>query len=313
VEAQTIPNWEVIVVDDGSSNSTYAKLMSMASNRIHISRRTSGPKGPSLCRNLGIQKAKGDYVLFLDSDDLLSPTCLEERLAVAKSHRDRELWVFPVILFRNSPGDLNEPWNDMRKGTFPDPLRRFLVSDCPWCVSSALWKRDALEKIGGFNESILYGDDADLHIRALLNGLKYEEYPDSKPDVNIRRSDVARITNGYSPELLQSRRTRLSEGTKALKHFHSSNELLKLWEGQYFVEGEFLVFNQENPSSDLLALKMLWAADFKNRAFQKRLAYCYWQFCASFRKRFYFAVRLARRLALLAFPSEWFPSQMKSA
>ena len=201
----------------------------------------------------------------------------------------------------------------MRKGIFPEPLRRFLVSDGPWCVSSALWKRDAIEKIGGFNEAIMYGDDADLHIRALLKGLKYEEYPDAKPDVYIRRSEVARITKGCSPRLLESRRTRLTEGTKALRHFQSSNELLKLWEGQYFVEGEFIVFNQENPSSELLALKKLWAADFNNRAFQKRLAYCYWHFCVIFRSRFYLAVRLARRLAFLAFPSEWFPSHLKSA
>lgn len=313
LESQTINCWEAIIVDDGSCNSTYTKVQSLASEKIKISQRQEGPKGPSRCRNLGIQKARGEYILFLDSDDLLAPSCIAQRLAVAKSRNQLEMWVFPVELFQKSPGDWKQPWNDMRKGAFPDPLRRFLVSDCPWCVSSALWKREALEQIGGFNESIMYGDDADLHIRALLNGLKYEEYPDAQPDVYIRRSDIVRITNSRRPDLLESRRIRLSEGTKTLRQHNAPKEFMELWEGQYFVEGEFLVFTQENPSSDLKALKRLWAADFANRAFRKSLAYVYWKFCSTFRKRFYLAVRLARRMAFLLFPSAWFPSQMKSA
>jgi glycosyltransferase involved in cell wall biosynthesis len=312
LETQTINCWEAIIVDDGSCNSTYTKVQSLASEKIRISQRQEGPKGPSKCRNLGIQKAQGDYILFLDSDDLLAPSCLDQRIAVAKSRDHLEMWVFPVELFRNCPGDLNQPWNNMRKGVFPDPLRRFLVSDCPWCVSSALWKRGAIERIGGFNESIMYGDDADLHIRALLNGLKYEEYPDTQPDVYIRRSDVVRITNTCRPELLESRRIRLREGTKTLRRHNAPNELLEIWEGQYFVEGEFLVFTQQNPRSDLRALKSLWSSDFESLSLRKQLAFCYFEFCTFFRKRFYLLLRIARRIAMRLFPSHWFPSCMKS-
>lgn len=311
VHLQSIPNWEAIVVDDGSCDTVYRSVQQLGSDRVKISRRTTGVKGPSACRNLGIQTAIGEYVLFLDSDDLLAPNSVEHRLEVARSRNDLDMLVFPVELFENTPGDLRQPWNDMRNGPFPDPLRRFLISDPPWCVSSTLWKRGALLSIGGFNESIMYGDDSDLHIRALLAKLEYQQYPNAQPDVYIRRSAISRITNSCSPKLLESRRTRLHEGTAALRRFAASEKLLELWEGQYFVEGEFLVFTQDDSRKEIARLKELWQKDYPKNRLRNRSAYWYLRFCSIFRTRCYLAVRIARRLAMLAFPRGWFPDQLK--
>ena len=81
---QSYPYWECIVVDDGSMDSTTDIMNTYASRdeRFSFYSRldTIKPKGVSACRNIGIEKAKGDFIIFLDSDDLLAPNCLDNRI-----------------------------------------------------------------------------------------------------------------------------------------------------------------------------------------------------------------------------------------
>lgn len=307
---QTTSNWEVIVVDDGSSADVYSRIKALSSDKIHIIQRQDGLKGPSRCRNLGIQAAKGDYILFLDSDDLLAPHCIETRLHKAQQFHQNDLWAFPVELFREHPGDMKQSWNDMQKGTFKDPLSRFLVSDSPWCVSSPIWRRESLQALNGFNEAVMYGDDADLHIRALLSGFRYLQFPNEQPDVFIRRAEVARITNTLSPKLLESRLSRLKEGTSTLLNAKATPELMTLWEGQYFVEGEFLLFNQPSPRHELSQLISTWRKKYPNSRNKIRLANLYFQTACSCNKRLFIVTRIMRRIMMKIFPPSWFPAQL---
>lgn len=313
VRAQTASNWEVIVVDDGSSADAYSRIQALSSEKIQIIQRQDGPKGPSRCRNLGIQTAKGDYVLFLDSDDLLAPHCIETRLHNAQQFPQNDLWAFPVELFREHPGDMKQSWNDMEKGTFKDPLSRFLVSDSPWCVSSPIWRRESLQALNGFNEAVMYGDDADLHIRALLSGIRYLQFPNEQPDVYIRRAEVARITNTPSPKLLESRLRRLKEGTSTLLNAKVTPELMTLWEGQYFVEGEFLLFNQPSPRQELLQLISTWREKYPNSTNKVRLANLYFQTACSCNNRLYIVTRIMRRIMMKLLPPSWFPAQLEAS
>lgn len=313
VYKQSCSRWEVVVVDDGSAPETYDRVTALGNDKVHVSQRQGGEKGPSRCRNLGTAASKGDYILFLDSDDLLAPHCIEQRLRYAADSPEVDFWVFPVELFRQTPGDTREPWNDMRKGKFSDPLRRFLVSDPPWCVSSTLWKRETLRKLGGFNERVMYGDDADLHIRALLENFSFIDYPEIETDVYIRRSETARITNSCGPKLLESRRVRLQEGTRALSEYRANAEIKELWEGQYFVEGEFLMFTQEGSQQEMQSLLKIWSATYPASRKRIRVAAFYFRCGYLFRKRCYLLVRLARRIVMKLLPRGWFPSEIKRA
>ena len=83
VQAQTYKSWECIVVDDGSTDNTAMVLNSYQEKdgRIqYIKRPEHLPKGANTCRNLGIEKAGGDYIVFFDSDDLMTPDHLEVKL-----------------------------------------------------------------------------------------------------------------------------------------------------------------------------------------------------------------------------------------
>ena len=87
VQAQTFDAWEHIVVDDGSDDGTAEEVQRRAAldPRIRFIRRTGNRTGANVCRNLGIENSRSDLIVFLDSDDLLRPGCLELRLEIMKS------------------------------------------------------------------------------------------------------------------------------------------------------------------------------------------------------------------------------------
>ena len=104
---QTSPSWEWIIIDDGSTDNSWEKLLSLQAKdeRIRLFQRNRAPKGACTCRNIGIDKARGDYLLFLDSDDLLSSTAIETRINHFRNEDIREgvLPVFPSMTFEKSP------------------------------------------------------------------------------------------------------------------------------------------------------------------------------------------------------------------
>jgi glycosyltransferase involved in cell wall biosynthesis len=75
VQQQTYTNWELLVVDDRSNDSTQAVVASFAEKdeRIKLIIRNREPKGAQACRNIGVMTASGQYILVLDSDDIIRP------------------------------------------------------------------------------------------------------------------------------------------------------------------------------------------------------------------------------------------------
>lgn len=240
--------------------------------------------------------------MFVDSDDVLAPWCFKNRLQHAEQHPDKSIWVFPVMLFRQTMGDGQTLWNDM---TGTGDLERFLHSDPPWHTSSPLWKRTELQKLGGFNNEVMYGDDSDLHIRALLREMPYVKFPEALPDSFVRRDNSPRITNSCSESLLNSRRIRLTEGSKVLKSASAKHRLA--WEGQYFSEAEFLLFNASPAAAHIHSLLSIWKKNHAPGGLRWILVRCYLAIALLTKKRAYIVLRLARRAAMLGLPADYFP------
>jgi hypothetical protein len=302
IRQQSFANWEVIVVDDGSQPDELRRVQDMQDPQIHVLQRTEEPKGPSQARNTGLEYARGDFVMFVDSDDLIAPWCFAQRLQQITLSPENSFWVFPAMLFQQQIGDLSMLWNDLNG---EDDLLRFLHSDPPWHTSSPLWKRTALLELGGFNTAVMYGDDADMHTRALLLGMPYQKFPQATPDSFVRRDDSPRITNTLSDALVESRRIRLREGSKAIAKATPDQQLT--WEGQYFSEAEFLLFNVTPAAPAIRQLMSVWSETQKPTPFRWFVARLYLSLAMLTRTRLYIVLRLARRLAMRLLPRHYFP------
>lgn len=173
VAAQTYVNWELIVIDDGStdnSSSIITQFRDKHPNCIRLINSTKPKSGPSVCRNMGISNASGCYIIFLDSDDLLSPICLQKRVEIMHAMPQLDWAVFmQYSLVQSVESNLNLPLFSKPNSNVEDAIRSFLEMEPPWQTMASIWRKKVLIEIGGFDEELIYMEDPDLHLRALLD------------------------------------------------------------------------------------------------------------------------------------------------
>lgn len=191
--SQTYSNWEAIVIDDGSTDGSKKNLSQYVKEdkRMQWIDRNRKPKGAATCRNIGIEHAKGDFIIFLDSDDLLAPHCLERRLQVMQDQPHLDFAVFKMQFFKAKPGDDNRIWNHKTKTSI---LQRFLNLDSVWQTSGPIWKTSALKTLRGFNEKLQCWQDFDIHLKALFANLSYAIRYDLPVDCYYRKNAMQTIS-----------------------------------------------------------------------------------------------------------------------
>jgi glycosyltransferase involved in cell wall biosynthesis len=174
VRAQTLTNFEAIVIDDHSPDDTALYLGQLAGrdSRFRVMTRQGPIGGANVARNQGLAAARGQFVVFLDSDDLLESDCLQLRAAFLQQHPELDFSVHAMRLFHHQPNDTDLTWNTL---TDEDDFERYLRLDGPWQTAAAIWRRTALERVGPWDPQLLSLQDMDYHIRALAAGLKYEK------------------------------------------------------------------------------------------------------------------------------------------
>ena len=96
---QTYLCWELIIIDDNSTDKTLDIVRHYQDKddriRLHI-KNPDIKKGPTNSRNIGLDLSKGKYIIYLDSDDLLNRNCLQQRISVFQNHPDCSFLVFPA-------------------------------------------------------------------------------------------------------------------------------------------------------------------------------------------------------------------------
>lgn len=163
---QTQQDFEVVVVDDGSTDGGGAIVESIADTRVRLVRQENS--GVSAARNRGILEARGDWVSFLDADDWLHPEFLARMEAVADAHRGTR---FVACSFKTHPDRNNwrpDPW------PLPVAQQAEIIRDLPrhWmetpiCMDTAAIRRDLLlELMPCFAPDFCQFEDTDLFFRA---------------------------------------------------------------------------------------------------------------------------------------------------
>lgn len=190
---QTYPHWEALVVDDGSDPAFHLQLTATAARdeRIRLIKRARLPKGANTCRNIGIELARGDYLVFLDSDDLLAPYALEQRARTAQEFPEFDYLIFQVEKFEQVPGDTGQLW---ARDNQQDHLARFLRQQSVWHTTGPFWRKTALMRFGGFDERLACWQDLDFHVRALAAGLSYRVCFELPADCYYRLHDTGSIS-----------------------------------------------------------------------------------------------------------------------
>jgi glycosyltransferase involved in cell wall biosynthesis len=185
---QSCPDWELIIVDDHSTDTTEQAVADYArrDSRIRSLRRSQAAKGPAPCRNEGVAAATGEFLLFLDSDDLLAPHCLKQRVDYMKQHPELDFAVFPMVRFYQVPGDSDRVINRYLDTPGDSYLKMLLRGDWPWTVTSPIWRRHAFVSTGGFDNDMQVLEDPDLHTRAIFAGLTFEVVENARADCYYR-------------------------------------------------------------------------------------------------------------------------------
>lgn len=240
---QSYGNWECIVVDDGSTDNSCVLVENIAAkdNRIKLYKRNRPPKNANTCRNIGIEVSTGDWLIFLDSDDLLLHNCLELRKKLVSENGRTNLLV---------TGTGAMPTRSIGKykiyGSLHDSesnfLDLFLSLHSPWFMTSGTWKKDFLLEIGQFDENLLRLQDPDIHIRALLNDKIQLNYSYHKID-HIYRIHGQR--NFSSPNMIQKRINSYISFFSKYKSYPGINHTI-LEEGVNKTIVEFLYSNKKS-------------------------------------------------------------------
>lgn len=142
VLAQTDENWECIIVDDHSTDNSWEILEDFVKKdkRIKIFKRPESlPKGGNSCRNYALTLAKGDFIQWFDSDDIMAADLLQHRLDYLIT-TGADFVLSHGQKFHNLPEDLDMVLSPFF--TFPNILKGFLAIDPPWLTPSLLLKKD---------------------------------------------------------------------------------------------------------------------------------------------------------------------------
>lgn len=209
VLSQSYPFWECIVVDDHSTDDTAAIVKSYANRDQRISyvlRPKEKAKGAAACRNYGVEKAKGEYLQFLDSDDLLGKSKLAEQVRVLTKHGKSCLATCKWGYFSQSSKIIDRfkykyhIYRDFEKTV---KLLNFMGLFNEFFPSHVyLFSRRLFTDAGSWNEELTNNDDAEFFTRVILKASKIRFVPGAR--VYYRSASSQKLSELNSEEKVES-------------------------------------------------------------------------------------------------------------
>ncbi len=237
VLAQTFQDVEMIIIDDGSRDNTQT-VLDRLSKQPNIRCYSQGNSGPAHARNTGIQAARGEYIAFLDCDDIWMPDKLEAQVAILRGTSK------PGLV--HSDYDVIDPTGKViqhaKAGESADPLHIAFTGGQAPLLSTAIMSRALLEQVGRFDPELWVSEDADLILRLYevtafewVDRVLVHKFQQVRSDANDRE------TEGFHPERVLRSRERFLTRVQNRPTLNSAQQkaLNREWSSYHLSKGTF--------------------------------------------------------------------------
>jgi glycosyltransferase involved in cell wall biosynthesis len=218
VAAQTYRDFELVVVDDGSTEARTRARLDAAAREPGVTVHRTPNQGPAAARNLAIERARGDYILPLDADDYLAPAFLEKTVPVLEA----DAGVSVAYTWVGLVGGHHGTW---RTGELALPA---LLSRCTLHVTS-LYRREVWREVGGYDSRFVESfEDWDFWLGAVTRGRTGRGVPEVL--AYYRRSDSSRERRARAPGVSRRLMRTLVEKHRGLYERHLEEAMAGLYE-----------------------------------------------------------------------------------
>ncbi|WP_260839202.1 glycosyltransferase family 2 protein [Methylomonas koyamae] len=164
---QTFKNFELIIVDDGSTDNSRQVINELEATYPNIKSIFKSNSGPAQSRNVGIQAASGQFIAFLDSDDTWHPEFLEKLLGCLEQNPDCKLaycgWQNIGLAADRCKPYIPPDYETSDKASI-------LLKSCPWPIHAVIARKQEIDRVKGFNDAWFTAEDFDMWLRIALFG-----------------------------------------------------------------------------------------------------------------------------------------------
>lgn len=202
VLAQTYPNIEIVIVDDGSTDNSYSVAKQFESDRVHVY--TQPNSGPGKTRNAAFEVSTGNYIQYLDADDLLEPDKIALQMKQIQNHSDKTLFIGDIEEFSTTTSLRKKHTHPYFKN-YKNPTD-FLIDFWNFGgmlqIGSLLIPRQLILESGPWNERWILNEDGEFLCRLVANCSEIIHEP--KAMCHYRRDNIFSLNNTRTPKHYQS-------------------------------------------------------------------------------------------------------------
>lgn len=195
VLSQSYQDFEVVIVDDGSTDNSVAKVEEIQDSRIRLIRQENG--GPSKARNTGVKNAKGEWILFLDADDEMLPEALEFFSEKIQKNADADMFLGEVIV---NNGKTEHLAVEYKEGVVSNPFKSHVFGRLYQCSGTTVYRKTIVEE-NPFDERVRRYEDLQRIFKLYR---KYRLYLCHKPvaKINLEFSAASRARKDIKEDFL---------------------------------------------------------------------------------------------------------------